>query len=102
MPSAFSPAKEFCMLKNPTAAQLEEIRRDGKTGSYIAQWGYHAVQEAKVFLLEVGEALPKGWFKTPVRADELASEPAPVEIKPEEKAAEPVADKTAAAKPDAA
>lgn len=55
-------------VKNPSAALLEAIRRDGvcRESGVTAQWGYHVSKEAKIFLLEQGEELPKGWSDTPV------------------------------------
>ena len=28
-------------------------------------WGYHATEDAKIFELEEGKKLPKGWYDTP-------------------------------------
>jgi hypothetical protein len=55
-------------VKNPSAELLEAIRLHGicKETGVTAQWGYHAKDEPRVFLLEKGEALPKGWSPMPV------------------------------------
>jgi hypothetical protein len=58
-------------VKNPSPGLLERIRVDGmcKETGVVAHWGYHPKAEAKVFLLEKGESLPKGWSDKPVATD---------------------------------
>lgn len=63
-------------IKNPSPELLEAIRQNGVcnvTGAY-AQWGYHATEEAQVFLLRKDEPLPKGWATSPAAFDKPEAE----------------------------
>ena len=38
---------------------------DKKENATVRTWGYHATEDAKIFELEEGKKLPKGWYDTP-------------------------------------
>lgn len=55
------------MLKNPSREQLEDFRLTGRSGGYLAKWGYHPTAGERIFYLEKNEQLPGGWFDTPAK-----------------------------------
>lgn len=48
----------------------------------IPTWGYHKTKDAKIFDLNEGESLPRGWSDAPVAKPEEEDEPPVVATEP--------------------
>lgn len=67
---------EFLASRNETrniAERLREAIEKDKIGvNRFDTWGYHPIEEAKIFLLKEGESLPDGWYDCPTKAKEAS------------------------------